>query len=159
MPVINMVWPPPGPTANGYQLQHADIALGIAGVYFPWITEVSYDVKLEPGEARGTSPYPMGTTIGEAKFEASISVHRIYREQFFNLVENGAPGFMDRFFPIVASYWHLYASIEEADTFSARITGAGMDSKHGNDVLVTKFPLYTGFISLNGHVPTGGIPV
>lgn len=157
MPTIVKRWPIP--TMNSRQLQFASIDFNVRGVLFPWIGEVSYDQNLDPGEARGTSPLPMGVTLGELKANASISVQRIYREQFLNRIEKGVPGFMDKFFPIAVQYKEIGWPQVETDSFIARITGTGHDYSAGNGVLMVKFPLYTPFIILNGHVPFQGMPV
>lgn len=148
----------PIPTRNSKQLQFSsiDISIGDTGVYFPWVGEVSFDMTLEPGDARGTSPYSMGVTLGELKANASISVMRIYRDQFLQLVENGTPGFMDKFFGVSMTYQEVGWDKVEIDSFDARITGAGHEYQAGNSPLMVKFPLFTHFVILNGHIPIQG---
>lgn len=147
----------PTPTKNSIQLQFSSIDFGVRGIYFPWIGEVSYEMNLEPGEARGASPLPMGVTLGELKANASISVQRVYRERFFNIVEQGFPGFMDKFFPVQVAVQEFGWNKTETDEFDARVTGMGHEYTAGNGVLMVKFPLYVPFVKPNGHVPFAGI--
>lgn len=151
----------PVPSRNGVQLQFSsiDLALGDRGVFFPWINEISYEQNLEPGEARGTSPYPMGASVGELKATGSLTIQRIYRETLINIVENGTPGFMTKFFPISVAYQEFGWGQVETDSFDARITGTGHEYSAGNNVLMVKLPLYIPFVRLAGHIPIEGIPL
>ena len=163
MPAPTVVTQWPISMMNGVQLQFSSIALAIDGTYFPWITEVSYEQSLDPGEARGTSPYPMGVTLGEYKASGSLTVHRAHREEFLSLVEGyimsqtGLPGFMSGFFPVMVTYQEIGWPQVEIDTFFARITGLHSDGSTGNGVLLTKFPLYIPIVNTAGHVPTPGV--
>jgi len=149
----------PAPTKNGVQLQFSSIDLGIAGVYFPWITEISYDPTLEPGEARGASPFAMGVTLGEYKVTASLTIHRIHRDRFFNIVKGQGPGagYMDKFFPITVTKQEFGWNQVETDVMDARITGAGHEFSTGNGVLLVKIPLYTPYVIMNGLHPISGV--
>lgn len=131
----------------------------LRGVYFPWIGEISYEMTLDPGEARGTSPYPMGVTMGELKANASVTIQRVYRERFINIFEQGVPGFMTKFAPIQVVTQEQGLPTVEIDSFDARITGTSHDFSAGNNALMTKFPLYVPFVKINGHVPVPGIQV
>lgn len=149
----------PTPTRNTVQLQFSSIDFNIRGTYFPWISEISYDMTLEPGEARGTSPIVMGYTLGELKANGSISIQRVMRERFFNLLEQGIPGFMDKWAPYQVQCQEVGWDTVETDEMTARVSGAGHDFSAGNGVLMTKFPLTLPFFSPNGHVPFQGIVV
>lgn len=150
----------PSPSRNDIQLQFSSIDLGIRGNYFPWVNEISYDMTLDPGEARGTSPYPMGVTLGEIKANGSLTIHRIYREQFLNFVEQNQKGFMQQFFPVQVTVQEFGWSQTETDEFDARIVGMSHEFTAGNNVLQSKFPLYIpGLIKANGHQPTDGIVI
>lgn len=148
----------PTPTRNNVQLQFSSIDLGLRGVYFPWVSEISYTQTLEPGDARGTSPYTMGYTLGELKANGSITVQRIYRERFIQIVEQGSAGFMDKLFPIQVQYQEVgWDSVETDELEGCRIQESGHDYQAGSGVLMTKFPLIVSFVKLNGHIPLAGI--
>ena len=149
----------PAPTKNGIQLQFSSIDLGIVGSYFPWVTEISYDPTLEPGEARGASPFPMGVTLGEYKVTASLTIHRIHRQRLFELVKGVGPGagVFDKFFPITVTYQEFGWDSVETDVFSARMTGAGHEFSTGNGVLLVKIPLYVPYVIMNGMHPLSGM--
>lgn len=149
----------PTPTRNTVQLQFSSIDFSIRGVYFPWISGLSYDMTLEPGEARGTSPIVMGYTLGELKANGSVEVQRIYRERYFNILEGGVPGYMDKWAPYQVSVQEFGWDFVETDEMTARISGSGHDFSAGNGVLMTKFPLTLPFYTANGHVPFQGIAI
>lgn len=149
----------PTPTRNSVQLQMSSIDFGIRGIYFPWLSEISYEMNLEPGEARGASVYPMGVTVGELKATASVTIQRIYRERVINIFEQGSPGFMDKFAPLTVTVQEFGWNSVETDSMEGRITGAGHEYSAGNGVLMVKLPLYVPYIKLNGHVPVAGIVI
>lgn len=166
------------PLYNGRALQMSDLALAIAGVYFPFITELEYSDTCEVAEARGISPYAMGTTTGEYRANGSISVQLLYRKTFLEILAGqagqtpaiegvGAVGrsFMDVTFALNCQY-QLRALPGQPEyplitdqVLGCRITGGGMTLSTGNGVLVEKFPLYVGLIIRDGFIPVSGLQI
>ena len=74
---------------SSFQYQYSNLALSFASAptqYFPYLTSVNYSDTNDVVEARGISPYPMGTTTGNAKFTGSIGVQLSMREQFMKII-------------------------------------------------------------------------
>lgn len=147
------------PTKNDRQLQFASITLNVNGNQFTRATEISYEWTLDVGEARGLSPFPMGTTVGEYKCSGSITVQRIYREQFVEFIRQGSTGFADKVFNVEVTTQEFEVPNVETDFLQGcRLTGGSQDYSTGNAVLLTRFPLYIAIIYPNGRAPIQGIP-
>lgn len=158
-PVVIRRWPIP--TRNDVQLQFSsiDLTIGDGANYFPWVVEISYDLTLTPGEARGLSPFPMGVTTGESTSTASLSIHRTKRAEFMDFVQAGGGGYMTTFFAVQVAYQEEGWQRVEMDTFDARVTGMGHEYQTGNSPLMVKIPLYTPLVRLNGQQPVTGVLV
>ncbi len=158
--IVQRVWPTP--SRGAIALQHSSVGLkvGDRSVYFPWISAVSYTMTMDPGESRGTSPFPTGVTLGEAKANASVTVNRLYREAFLDLIDPNKSGPFDKFFHLQVAYQEFGWASVEMDEFDARITEIGSDSSAGNSPLETKFSLYVpGLIIYNRRGPISGVYV
>jgi hypothetical protein len=150
----------PVPTKNQIQLQFASIQLALRGTKFRYFTEIEYTDSTEPGEARGASPYPMGTTIGEYKANGSITIHLRQRETFFNIIDPNNTGYQAQFFPLTCQYQEYgWDEVYTDDLPACRITGLGHTFSAGNGVLMSKHPMYITLIKPNGRLPLPGIPV
>lgn len=149
----------PVPTKNQVQLQFSSIRLDIRGVYFPFFTEIEYTDTTDPGEARGASPFPMGTTLGEYKANGSITVHLRRREEFFNIIDPTNIGYQSVFFPMQAQYQEYgWDQVITDEVQGCRIIGLGTTHSAGNGVLVSKHPMYVTLVKPNGRNPLPGIP-
>jgi hypothetical protein len=155
---------------SSFQYQYSNLALSFASApsqYFPYLTSVNYSDTNDVVEARGISPYPMGTTLGEYKASGSLEVQKLYLPDFLALVANGSPdkqSLYDSVFDVVAQYQLRPATgqtqppVKTDILHGCRITGMSQDMSQGNAVLTVKVTLYIAYITWSDYLPLAGLP-
>lgn len=128
------------------QTQHADVEARLPGGIFQNFTALSYKATNTNEEARGASPLPFGITRGEMKYEASISIHRTFRDEFRRAATVPGKGLFEGFFPLIVSLTHPDWDRVETDTLYVKVTEWGFDTNSGPAVHVMPVPMYCGFI-------------
>lgn len=69
---------PPIVIKNGWHYSHASFKTRILGLLLEGVRELKYKVTVDRAEVRGHPREPLGHTIGEVKYEASVTVLRAY---------------------------------------------------------------------------------
>lgn len=150
----------------GFQYQYSNIQINLQGRYFPWVSSVSYSDTNDVAEARGVSPYPMGTTLGEYKASGSLEIHKLYNKDFLDILASLSPdgkSIYDVIFSINVQYQLRPANGQVAAPVvtdvlqGCRITGQGQDMSAGNAVLTVKHSLYIALIQWSGYLPIAGL--
>ena len=152
-----------------YQYSNVQISISSApGVYFPFITSVSYQDSIDVAEGRGVSPYPQGTTLGEYSASGSIEIMKAYSEQFLAIIAAGSPdqnSLYDNIFQLNVQY-QIRVPVGQTpipvvqDVLSGcRLKGQSQDLSAGNSVITTKWDMYVALIQWNGRLPVAGLPV
>lgn len=67
---------PPVALINGYRVSHASFKVRLFGLLVPGVKELNWKVSVEKGEVRGTAREKLASTIGDAKYESSLTVFR-----------------------------------------------------------------------------------
>ena len=162
--IVQSVYPP---LYNGMQLSFCNLQLGIVGKFFPFLTELEYSDTNEVVEGRGISPYNMGTTIGEYKASGSLTIQKLYEEEFDAIIASQSPdgkSLYDAIFDITAQYQlrvppsQPQPAVQKDELKGCRITGKSDTMSTGNGVLVVKHSLHVGLIIRNGRLPIAGLP-
>lgn len=153
-----------------FQYQFSNIAVSLStkpDTYFPFFTAISYSDTNDVAEARGISPYSMGSTLGEYKCSVSCDVQKLYVPQFLQLVASGSPNgnsLYDSIFDFTVQYQLTVPFGQQAPPVvtdslkGCRLMGQGMDMSAGNGVLTTKFQIYCPLIVWGGYLPLAGLP-
>ncbi len=134
------------PQFSTVQTQHADVEARLPGGIFQNFTALSYKATNTNEEARGASPLPMGITRGEMKYEASITIHRTFRDEFRRAATVQGKGLFEGFFPLIVSLTHPDWDRVETDTLYVKVTEWAFDTNAGPAVHVMQVPMYCGFI-------------
>lgn len=152
-----------------YQYSNVQISISSApGVYFPFLTSVSYSDSMDVAEGEGMSPYPMGTTLGKYSANGSLEVQKAYSEQFLSIIAAGSPGgnsLYDNIFQLNVQYQIRVPTGQTPipvvqDVLSGcRLKGQSQDLSAGNGVIVTRWDLYIALIVWNGRLPVAGLPL
>lgn len=154
------------PLYNSMQLSFLNLQLGFEGTFFPFITEFEYNDTNDIAEARGTSPFSMGTTVGDYKASGSISIQKLFAEKFYALLAKRSPSgnsLYDAIFDFTAQYqMKVPPGLPKPDVITdkilgIRLTGGGDTMTAGNGVLVVKHSYYCGLIIRNGRYPLDGL--
>lgn len=152
-----------------YQYSNVQISISSApGVYFPFITSVSYQDSIDVAEGRGVSPYPQGTTLGEYTASGSIEVMKAYSEQFLSIIANGSPegnSLYDNIFQLNVQYsirvptGQTPIPVVQDVLSGCRLKGQSQDLSAGNGVVTTRWELYVALIIWQGRLPVAGLPL
>jgi hypothetical protein len=149
------------------QYQYSNISVNISGQYFTFFNSVNYSDTNDVAEARGISPYPMGSTLGEYKASGSIEVQKLYWTQFTNLIKAASPqgnSLYDAIFDITVQYQLRVPQGQPQPAVmtdvlkGCRLTGQSMDMSAGNAVLSVKMNLYIALVVWDGILPISGLP-
>lgn len=153
------------------QLQYSNVLISISsapGVYFPFITSVSYSDSMDVAEGRGVSPYPMGTTLGAYTAQGSLEVQKAYSDQFLSIIAAGSPdggSLYDNVFQLNVQYQirvpvgQQQIPVMQDILSGCRLKGQSQDLSTGNGVVTTKWDMYVSLIQWNGRLPVAGLPL
>lgn len=138
----------PYPLINGHRCSWAEIEIRIAGLKQLAVKEISYKSSLEGADVYGTGPMPLGRTLGQAKFEASIT---LMKEEADELIMSLGPGYGEVWFDIVVQYRLLGGLSVSTDTIrGCRIKGEDHSFSQSADGLAVKYELHPVAVLRNG---------
>ncbi len=155
---------------SSVQFQYSNVQISISsapGVYFPFIMSVSYQDSLEVAEGRGTSPYAMGTTLGQLTASGSIEVQKAYSQQFLDIIAAGSPdgnSLYDNIFQLNVQYsirvpvGQTPIPVVQDVLVGCRLKGSSQDLSAGSAVISTKWDMYVAYVIWAGRLPIAGLP-
>lgn len=137
------------PLINRRRYSHNNNRFKINGVLFMGLKEINYKHKLDPGEARGTSPQVLGTSRGEYKAEGDCT---LYREEADELIITLGDGWMEKQNYLEMSYREEGMPFRTDGLYGVRFIGTDKKSS-GKDPNEVKFDLHIMYIIENGVKP------
>ncbi len=139
---------PSYPLINGHRCSWAEIEIRLASIRQFAVKEISYRSSLEGADVFGTGAMPIGRTRGQARFEASITLHK---EEADDLIVTLGPGYGEVPFDIVVQYRVLGGYAVSTDTIiGCRIKNEDQNHTQSADGLLVKFDLHPVGILRNG---------
>lgn len=139
------------PLINGHLHDYATLVIHLDGEVIKGVASLNYKDSLDPGEARGNSPLPIGFTIGEYKAEGDFE---LYLRHDSELIKKLGNGFMQKRFDIVAQYRAQDGGELITDTLvGCRLKSNDASNSKGSDALVRKHDLLVHYIKWNGFNP------
>lgn len=148
------------PLINGVRHSFSSIEAKLAGSIFLGMKSINYSRTRSRGWARGTSPDPLGKTLGDNEYKADVE---LYLAEFNVFIVNalGGAGYGDVFFSVSVTY-----TLPNFDTIVDQIIGCTLDTtdasnSQGTDPTLRKFELNPTKILYNGlndlAVPLTGV--
>lgn len=136
------------PIINGHTYSWASIEFGFDGVSQPDLTEITYDVTMDPGLARGTGSRVRGDTAGEADSEGSFTMLKGEAAKF---IAKMGKGLMRKRFPITVSYDEDgEGGVVTDELIGVRIKKIGNNPTQGTDPAKVTFDIHIMRMNLNG---------
>lgn len=142
--------PIPFPLINGSRFDFSSVEVKVGPLVFLGIKELTYKHTLDPGMMRGTRAMVAGYTRGKYEAEGSIT---FYKSEYQLFIVTLGPGYLEKFFPIVAHYSEAPALPIVTDFLNGcRLKSAENSHSEGEDALVVKCDLLVSSL-LEGGVP------
>lgn len=136
------------PLINGHRYSAVSCEFTISGLRLLGIQEMNYSDSLEPGEIRGTTPYPIGTTAGMYKAEGDMSMPELEWNVLMAKLGNGY-GEIPQIIQIIMAESGVQANKHEL--VGCRIKKVGHGFKvDSSDALMVKIDLRPSYILRNG---------
>jgi hypothetical protein len=147
------------PTVGGLRVSYSSITADFGGLFQLGIVDISYQDSLEPGEAKGTSPQVLATTLGDYKASGSVTFLRAEFDAYIAAVakRSRTNSYMDVTEDVTVSY-----QVRESDPVSTdeligvRVKLADHTNSQGADPTKVKCDLHIIGIIKNGILPFAG---
>ncbi len=140
---------PSYPLINKKAYSHNNVSFKVNGKRCMGLKEINYKHKRDPGEARGTHPQVLGTTVGEYKAEGDIT---IYKADFDALILILGDGWMQAQNYLEMSYREQGMPFVTDQLFGVEFLGSDKKSS-GKDPNEVKLELHIKYIIENGVKP------
>lgn len=139
---------------NGFVYGYSDISIDIDGTIFEEISDINYDVSIERGELRGTSPVPQGFTNGYATYKGNMTLSKDQASQLMKALGNGFAGVP---FTVTITYGPTLDNLTTTKTQTDVLNGCLLSSignahSGGGNALMTKFDLTIQDIEFDGQL-------
>jgi len=143
------------PLINGVKFDWASVEISLAGGIFTGCTELSYKQTREVGDVYGTGAEKLARTLGQLNADGSLAMYRRDFQDFLALLtNNGATGYLDTAFDIVASYTAPDGDGSLTDKcIGCVITEPDISGAQGTDPLVVTCSLDVMRVELGGILP------
>lgn len=138
------------PLINGHRYSYASSQFRFNGQLYLGIKSLNYKMSLKAGIVRGTSPNPIGRTVGEAEYTGDCEMLRL---EYNNLLRQlGAPvvGFGESPFLITVTFFEIGSEVTIDEIVGARIEEPDASNASGTDASSIKFAFSAMRILHNG---------
>jgi hypothetical protein len=135
------------PLVNGKRYDFSSITLQLPNGKMLGFKEVTYSVKLEPGEVRGAHPQILGRTRGNYTAEGSLTVFRQEADEIRTALGDG---YMEKEFDITVTYGEDGQPTVTDILKACRIVNDDASRSQGQDPLEEKLDLSILSVRKNG---------
>lgn len=142
---------PPYPLVNGRRFDWSSVKVKVKGTTYIGIKAVNYKQSLKPGVVMGTSPQPIGHTLGVYEPEAGMEM---YFAEWEDLKAALGDGYMAAVFDVIVQYSVAKGQPVITDEIrGVRITAVDKSFSQSGDPLSVKLDLFVMGILENGAKP------
>lgn len=145
------------PRINGYEYSFSDVEITVDGQRYTGIRSLSYNPTRDVGMAEGSPAQPLG--YGRGTYGGGEGSFSMLRVSFDAMVEAVGEGYMEKIFPIVASYAPEGSPITTDELIGCTMTGIDFQGERGPDPLYVEVSFKFLNMLTNGVAPLRGMLV
>jgi len=138
------------PQVNGHRFSFNSCQFRFDGVLYIGIKSLNYKASLKAGLVRGTSPNPIGRTVGDAEYTVDCEMLSLEFEQL--KLQLGAPvvGFGETAFTITVTKFEVGSPVVMDTVIGCRIEEADESNASGTDASMVKMTMSAMNLLRNG---------
>ena len=147
-----MPFPIQYPQVNGHRYTFNSCQFRFNGVLFIGVKSHNYKPSLKGGIVRGTSPMPLGSTVGDAEFTGDVEMLRLEFNQLLLLLGAPVVGYGETRFTITTTLFEFGSPVTLDTCIGCRIEEPDSSNASGTDPTTVKFS-YVALAMLHNGAP------